>query len=102
MFDTWRGKAGDWQGDLNRALEDLKKGASDKSAQVDRQLQDAIEEASRRLSEMQKAIKEASDSQEVKELQQAVQNLIIEIQEQLSKLEQGSQSHDGGLPDAQP
>lgn len=95
MFDTLRGKADDWQKELDRAVEELKEGYGDKSAQIDRELQAAIAEASRRLAELQQAIKEASNSKEVKELQQAVQNLLAELQQRLAEIEGADEGADG-------
>jgi ABC-type transporter Mla subunit MlaD len=91
MFDTLRGKADDWQKELDRAVEDLKEGYGDTSAQIDRELQVAIEEATR----LQQAIKEASNSQEVKELQQAAQNMLAELQQRLAEIERPGESRDG-------
>ena len=95
MFDTLRGKADDWQKELDRAVEELKEGYGDTSAQIDRELQAAIAEANRRLAELQQAIKEASNSQEVKELQMAVQNLLAELQQRLAEIERSNEGVDG-------
>ncbi len=65
MFDTLRGKA---EKEVDRTVEALKEGYGDKSAQIDGELQLAIEQATRRLAELQQAIKESSNSKEAKEL----------------------------------
>lgn len=101
MFDTLRGKADDWQKELDRAVEELKEGYGDKSAQIDRELQAAIDEATRRLAELQQAIKEAANSKEVKELQQAVQNLLAELQQRLAEIERPGEGRDGQEGDRQ-
>ncbi|OEU73402.1 MAG: hypothetical protein BA874_05580 [Desulfuromonadales bacterium C00003068] len=102
MSDSLRGKANDWQGDLNRALEELKEAYSDKSAEIDHELQAAIDEASRRLSEMQQAIKDASNSKEIKELQKATQNLLIELQKRLSEMQMPVEDSDDQALDKNP
>jgi len=101
MFDTLRGKADDWQKELDRAVEELKKGYGDTSAQIDRELQAAVEEATRRLAELQQAINEASNSQEIKELQQAVQNLLEELQQRLAEIARAGEGRDGQGNDRQ-
>jgi ABC-type transporter Mla subunit MlaD len=101
MFDTLRGKADDWQKELDRAVEELKEGYGETSAQIDRELQAAVKEASRRLAELQQAIKDASNSQEVKELQQAVQNLLAELQQRLAEIEAPAEGRDGQGGDKQ-
>jgi|LGVD01.1.fsa_nt_gb paraquat-inducible protein B len=101
MFDTLRGKANDWQKELDRTVDELKEDYGDKSAQIEREMQIAIQEASRRLEELQQAIKEASNSKEVKELQQAVQNLFAELQQRLAEIELSGEGRDGQEGDRQ-
>ncbi len=95
MLDTLRGKADDWQKELDRTVKELKEGYGDTSAQIDRELKTAVEEATSRLAELQQAIKEASNSQEVKKLQQAVQNLLAELQQRLAEIGRSGDDKDG-------
>ncbi len=95
MFDTLRGKANDWQKELDSAVEELKEDTGDTSAKIEREVQGAIDEATRRLAELQQAIKEAANSKEVKELQQAVQNLLAELQQRLAEIEPPAEGRDG-------
>ncbi len=80
MFDTLREEAGELEEGLRRKLDELKEGYGDKSAEIDRELEAAIADIARQLKALEQAIRKAPDSEEAKELQRLMEQLVAELE----------------------
>lgn len=99
IMETLQQKAGEWEEELNRTFDDLKREYQDKSTEMDRDLDAAIKEMTRKLEELQEAIRKSADSEEIKALRQAAEELLMDLQKSLGEL--GVQE-EGALPEAAP
>ena len=86
IIDTLHQKAGEWEEELNRTLDDLKREYQDKSKEMDRDLDAAIKEMRSKLEELQEAIKQSANSEEMKALREAAEELLVELQKRLAEL----------------
>lgn len=86
MLDTLQQKSGEWEEQLDRKLDELRRGYEDKSTEVDRDLDAAIAELNRQLRELQEAMRRAASSEEVKALRRSAEELMAELQQRLAEL----------------
>ena len=86
VFETLQQKTGDWEEQLNRKLDELRRDYEEKSTEITRELDESITELNRRLVELQEAMRQATSSEEMQALRQSAEELLAELQKQLAEL----------------
>lgn len=86
MLDTLQQKSGEWEEQLDRKLDELRRGYEEKSTEVDRDLDAAIAELNRQLRELQEAMRRAASSEEMQALRRSAEELLAELQQRLAEL----------------
>jgi len=73
MLETLQQKSGEWEKQLDRKLEELRRGYEDKSTEIDRDLDAAIAELNHQLRELQAAMRRAASSEEMQALRRSAE-----------------------------
>lgn len=86
IFETLQQKSGDWEEQLNRKLDELRRNYEEKSTEINRDLDAAITELNRRLVELQEAMRQAASSEEIQALRKSAEEIVNELQKHLAEL----------------
>lgn len=86
MLETLQEKTGDWEEQLERKLNELRRDYEDKSTENNRDVDAAIAELNRRLVELQEAMRQASSSEEMQALRHSAEEVLAELQQLLTEL----------------